>query len=226
MADGRIRETWGHTANLIFWLSEIRRSTGNFKTPPKQMTWQQCYPFAEKTPALKVPITALRDVFCKKKKKTRITTIFTMTMVFFDRDHIIKKIGEAKVKVLSKGGAYIRRAAQTSMRYRKKGFSAPGRPPFAHRQFGALLRKLLFFAYDAQSDSVVVGPVAARKAEVPHLMEFGGTATRRKIMGSRGKVRHVVTRIAHYPPRPFMGPALEKSAPKLPEQWANSVVGP
>lgn len=132
---------------------------------------------------------------------------------FFDRKAVIDRVGVAKVKVLSKVGAFLRRRAQTSMRYRKAA-SPPGKPPSAHKETGALLRKLIFFSYDPSSDSVVVGPVAAGKAEAPRLQEFGGKARR---------TRRGVTRTAVYPARPFMLPALQASEPKLPAEWAGSV---
>ena len=132
---------------------------------------------------------------------------------FFDRKAVIDRVGVAKVKTLSKLGAFVRRAAQTSMRYRK-GKSQPGQPPSAHKETGALLRKLLFFSYDPSSDSVVVGPIAARRAEAPRLQEFGGKAKRTR-MG--------VTRTVTYPPRPYMQPALSKSEPRIPKEWTGSV---
>jgi hypothetical protein len=92
---------------------------------------------------------------------------------FFDRKTVQRALVPAKRKFLSKVGAFVRRSAQTSMRYRK-GPSKPGSPPSAHKERGALLRKLLWFAYDPSNDSVVVGPVATRKAEAPRLNEFGG----------------------------------------------------
>lgn len=128
---------------------------------------------------------------------------------FFDRKAVQRAIGPAKVQFLSKVGAFIRQSAQTSMRYRK-GPSRPGTPPSAHKEFGALLRKLLWFAYDPHTDSVVVGPVATGRAQAPRLNEFGGVARR------RGKT---VT----YPKRAFMAPALAKEEPKLPGYWTNSI---
>ena len=140
-----------------------------------------------------------------------------VTQFFLDRAHIAKKIGAAKVKALMRSGGRMRITAQRSMRYRVKGSSAPGAPPFAHKKRGALLRKLLFFFYDQASDSVVVGPVSSRKAEAPGLNEFGGTSKHT----AKGKVI-----VAHYPPRPFMSPALRLEEPKMPKEWANSISGP
>lgn len=138
------------------------------------------------------------------------------TKFFFDRAHAIARIGEARVKVLSKVGAFLRKRAQTIQRYRKKA-SAPGTPPSAHKERGALLRKLLYFSYDPRTDSVVVGPVAHGRGEAPNLNEFGGRVTRRR----RG-----VPYVATYAPRPFMAPTLKAAEPKLPAAWSNSVKGP
>lgn len=140
-----------------------------------------------------------------------------VTEFFFDREAVIKAAGKARVKVLSKRGAFIRRRAQTSMRYKKKRdakgktiASAPGSPPLAHKSEGALLRKLLFFSYDFSSDSTVIGPTAIGKGEAPALNEFGGYALR------GGKV-------AKYPERAFMQPALEAETPAMPKDWQNQI---
>lgn len=133
---------------------------------------------------------------------------------FFDRDAVLKRVDAVKVKVLSKGGAFVRQRARSSMR-RRKGSSKPGSPPSAHKN--ALLKEKLFFSYDPSTDSVVVGPVAlSRKPEAPALNEFGGTVTRR---------RHGRTRVATYPERPYMAPALKAEEPKLPSYWHNTVSG-
>jgi hypothetical protein len=129
--------------------------------------------------------------------------------MFFDRVAVTRAVAPAKIRVLSKIGAFIRKSAQTSMRYRKRA-SAPGQPPSAHKEFGALLRRLLFFGYDRSTDSVVVGPVATKRAEAPNLNEFGGKARR-------------FGRMVTYPARPFMAPALAREEPKLPSYWTNSV---
>jgi hypothetical protein len=150
---------------------------------------------------------------------------------FFDRAVVINAMDKASVQALSKGGAFIMRAARTSMRWRtgtnKKGearfgrgrkpkpASPPGAPPFAWKEQGQL-RRLLFFFYDPRTKSVVVGPQKfGDGGVVPGLHEFGGTAKRR----ARGKS----TRTVRYAPRPFMSPALAKETPRLPARWANSV---
>jgi len=131
--------------------------------------------------------------------------------MFFDRAKVVRAADKASRTALSKAGAFIRQSARTSIRPRK-GISPPGSPPYSHT--GDLRRRILF-GYDASSKSVVVGPLRFKKGEAPPLLEFGGTAKRVKRGGKK------VTAV--YRPRAFMGPALEREAPKLPRMWANSV---
>lgn len=172
---------------------------------------------------------------------------------FFDRQKIIKLMDAATRKSLSKGGAFIRRRAQTSMKYRKKGkASAPGTQPYAHKGGrGPLLRKFLYFGYDPGPQSVVIGPAVLPgfKPEAAPLNEFGGTASRRKTVRVAGRkstpaqataFRRLLkegrlkqgkqttptkTFPAKYPQRAFMNPALtaEIAAGKIPKLWANSI---
>lgn len=157
--------------------------------------------------------------------------------LFFDRAAVVRAVGKGAAQAMKKAGAFIRRRAQTSMPYRKKGSSAPGRPPFAHTSHGAKLRKLLFYSYDPNQKTVVIGPVSLPNGStvgqtVANLMEFGGRVVRRRKAFKLGAGRKatpaqaaayraglksgsiaqpikpaIVTYNATYPPRPFMGPA-------------------
>lgn len=102
---------------------------------------------------------------------------------FFDRSKVLAAMDEATHVALLKAGAWVRKVAQRSMRYRKTA-SAPGTPPSARSgQEGSLLRRFLFFAYDEPAKQVVVGPLRlGAEADVPRLHEYGGTrkAVRRK----------------------------------------------
>ncbi len=124
---------------------------------------------------------------------------------FFRPELILRQADKARRRALSKAGAFVRRRAQTSMR-KRKAISEPGSPPSAH---SGELRKLLFFAYDPRTDSVVVGPVVFKRGEVPRLHEHGGTVTR---TDRRGK-----TRTFRYPARPYMAPALKAERPRFPQ---------
>jgi hypothetical protein len=136
--------------------------------------------------------------------------------LFFDRPKVILATDRATRRNLSKAGAFIRQAAKTSIRPRR-GTSPPGSPPFSHE---GSLRRLILFGYEPTTKTVVVGPVRFKRGEAPPLLEFGGSARRRRRARKTGKEQ---TYTARYQPRPFMGPALQKELPKLPDLWARSV---
>jgi len=81
-----------------------------------------------------------------------------MKKIFFDTGHVKRRLGKAKAKSMSKGLAYIRQRAASSMRKRKKS-SSPGKPPSRH--FGGRFEGLgqILFYYDPRKESGVVGPV-------------------------------------------------------------------
>lgn len=175
---------------------------------------------------------------------------------FFSSKAVQAAAGKATVKALSRFGAVVRRTAQTSMRYRK-GVSRPGEPPSAHKSKklaalkklgrakhnGALLRELLFFAYDPTTKSVVVGPLGfkARGTPIPALHEYGGeraagkgeTMEVKNPVGRDPKTGRFFTRGTHsvklagktlrYPKRAFMNPALTKAVPKFAEKFRGTV---
>ena len=137
--------------------------------------------------------------------------------MFFDRHVVIAAVDNAKRKVLSKAGAFIRTAAKTSIR-KRKGSAPPGAPPHSHE---GSLRRLILFGYDKPNDSVVVGPVGFKKSDAPSVLEYGGdTVVLRRVGGRGGKLTSQKVKIA---PRPYMAPALEKERPKLPLLWRNSI---
>jgi hypothetical protein len=134
--------------------------------------------------------------------------------MFFDRTVVKQAVDHAKRKVLSKAGAFIRQTARHSIR-KRWGSSKPGNPPHSHE---GSLRRLILFGYDRAAESVVVGPLKFRNTGAPQTLEFGGRTTLIRRRG--GKVVRAKPRIAA---RPYMGPALEKEAPKLPALWRNSI---
>ena len=138
---------------------------------------------------------------------------FEITKLFFDKKAVTSKVDAAKRGVLSKFGAFVRRAARSSIRKRKKP-APPGEPPSSHV---GLLKKFIYFGFDPARQSVVIGPVRLSqkgRGEAPHLLEYGGTGTVQR----KGKRRQAKIRA-----RPFMGPAFEKEQPKLPAMWRDSV---
>lgn len=138
---------------------------------------------------------------------------FEIKKLFFDRQAVISKVDAATRKVLSKFGAFVRRSAKSSIRKRKKP-APPGQPPSSHT---GLLKKFIFFGYDPERQSVVIGPTRLNqkgKGEAPPLLEYGGKTT----LVRRGKKKRTT-----YKARPYMGPAFEKEEPQLPAMWRGSV---
>lgn len=136
-----------------------------------------------------------------------------ITHLFFDSPKVVRAVDKSTRKVLSKFGAFVRRTAKQSIRKRKKS-SAPGSPPSSHT---GLLKRFIFFGYDPQKRSVVIGPTRLtenNRGEAPSILEYGGRTT----VNSGTKKTRVRIR-----PRPFMGPAFEKEKPNLPSMWKDSV---
>jgi hypothetical protein len=151
---------------------------------------------------------------------------------FFDREAVIKAVNRASLRVLKEYGRRVRRRAQKSLAY-GKGTSPPGSPPTAHRsrtvtrkskstgktrkRSVSFLREFLYFAYDASSKSVVIGPARLNgtvDANAPHALEYGGTST----AIDHGKAKKVSIR-----PHPFMRPADAAERPGLRDLWKDSV---
>lgn len=154
--------------------------------------------------------------------------------MFFDAPKVVAAVDAATRKVLSKFGAFVRTAAKSSIRKRKRA-SAPGSPPSSHT---GLLKKFIYFGYDTAARSVVIGPVRLASGDTPERLEYGGAVTLKKDtvmrVGKPGRDKsgrftdspRVVVKAGtrlDYKPRPFMHPALKKELPKLPAMWANSV---
>ena len=154
------------------------------------------------------------------------TVSFQSKQMFFDRQAVIDAVGKANARNLSKAGAFVRRAARSSLRRRKR-VSLPGTPPSVHSRDPVASLKNIWFVFDPVSRSVVVGPLklngpvrlrGSNRTTVPALHELGGVAVIRE--GPRRRRRE---RLATYPKRPFMGSAMHRELPKFPGLWANSV---
>ena len=129
--------------------------------------------------------------------------------MFFDRPKVQRAIDRGVRKVLSRFGAFVRTTARHSMR-KRKAVSQPGSPPSSHV---GLLKKLLFFGFDAGRKSVVIGPTPLRgQAEAPPLLEYGGK-TRIK--------HHGKNVVATYRARPFMGRAMRQTP--IAPLWRDSI---
>jgi hypothetical protein len=152
---------------------------------------------------------------------SNIGTLFDVKKIFFDPVEVMRKAGQANKISLSRIGSYVRQVAKNSIKdvrkvAKKEGgsifgrVSPPGSPPYSHV---GLLKQGILFVYDADRKSVVVGPTLLRDRpkyrDALEMLEYGGTTTR------KGKP-------ARYRARPFMGPAMENSAP-FDRFWKDSV---
>lgn len=155
---------------------------------------------------------------------------------FFDRARVLAATDRATNIYLASAGAFVMRAARNSMRKarqkpiseltaeelvaykrqrainRRLGLkpprrpikhSAPGEPP---RYIEGSLRRLIFFAYESDSRSVVIGPVGFSNSTAPRVLEYGGVNRHGKKVS----------------PRPYMAPALDKAQPRLSRFWAEA----
>lgn len=155
-----------------------------------------------------------------------LITIKSAKSNFFDRAVVIEAAGKARVRVLSKFGAYVRTRARSSIRKRKKP-SKPGQPPSSHL---GLLKQFLFFGYDRATASVVIGPALINRGSgAPETLEHGGTADvehARWVSGPKyGNRRQRITEThrVKIAARPFMAPALRAELPRLPAVWKDSI---
>jgi hypothetical protein len=176
--------------------------------------------------------------------------------MFFDRMAVIRAMEEKKLRALAVAGGFIRTTAQRSMRWgfrrsqrakeafgtkaqqerareirvQKRSPSEPGKPPKA---WSGELRELLFFGWDEQSQSMLVGPEGFKNSIAPNVHEFGGVIkvpakyTRSRLGGGRSSREERNRKIPiRYPARPYMGPALNIAIErdKIPEAFKDSVV--
>ena len=114
-----------------------------------------------------------------------------VTKLFFDQKKIIRAMDRATRQALSKAGAFVRRTAKSSIRKRKRK-SAPGEPPSSHT---GKLRRFIFFAYEAQAQTVVIGPAkltSVMSEGAAETLEHGGVSKivrRRKGKPARKRVK-------------------------------------
>ena len=136
--------------------------------------------------------------------------------MFFDSKAVMSRVDKATRKVLSRFGAFVRTAARSSIRKRKRP-SAPGSPPSSHT---GLLKKFIYFGFDVAAQSVVIGPTRLNEkaGDAPAALEEGGRST--VVQHRRGRQRRRTINVAA---RPFMGPAFQQEKPKLPDMWRASV---
>ena len=116
---------------------------------------------------------------------------------------VLKAANRASFRNLGHAAATVRRTAMKSIK-RSKEPSAEGEPP--HTRRGRKLPRSIFFSAEKDGLSAIVGPVASRMGTAGAAHEFGGM-----FMGE------------DFPERPFMGPALEQEADRMPSYWSASI---
>ncbi len=129
--------------------------------------------------------------------------------MFFDQAKVKRKVDAASRKVLSKFGAYVRKTSKQSIK-KRKGTSKPGKPPFSHV---GTLKRFIFFGYDVNKQSVVIGPVIfpGKSGKALPALEYGGKSD--TFLGTT----------IHVEARPFMGPAFKQNLALVPTLWAESI---
>ena len=173
----------------------------------------------------------------------------TLKLDSFTIDHatIKKALARAERNSMTKQLAFIRQRAKTGLRRRKKP-SRPGQTPSVHSKDKSATLKAIFFVYDADTRSGIVGPVKQHRkvfgitnnGTIPQTLEHGGTyrvteehlrpgpggwvpvrRSRRSTPGRRPTRRR---RTVNIQPRPFMKPALdaEIAAGTIMEPWRES----
>lgn len=111
---------------------------------------------------------------------------YDVKRLFFDSRAVTSRVDPAKRRVLSRFGAFVRTRSKSSIRKRKAA-SRPGAPPSSHT---GLLKKFIFFSYEPQKESVVIGPekLSGRAGrDVPEILEDGGRTVMQVIAVIDGK---------------------------------------
>lgn len=145
-------------------------------------------------------------------------TIDAIKRNFFDSDKVIRAVDREMRRQLSRFGAFVRTRSKSSIRKRKAA-SKPGSPPTNRT---GLLKKFIFFSYDEQTKTVVIGPAAFKSnATAPELLEYGGRGVTSRFVNRRGQI----PRQGIWRPRPFMRPAFDAELPKFLQGLKDCVKG-
>ena len=132
--------------------------------------------------------------------------------LFFDRQKVLSKVSRAERRVLSRFGAYVRQDAKQRIRRRKR----PSQPEESPTNQTGLLKRHIYFLFDSDRRSVVIGPTRlSTGSDVPATLEYGGQTV---VETSDGQPVRVAIE-----ERPYMGPAFRQELPKVPAMWRDSV---
>ena len=132
--------------------------------------------------------------------------------LFFDRQKVLSKVSRAERRVLTRFGAYVRQDARQRIRRRKR----PSQPEESPTNQTGLLKRHIYFLFDPDRRSVVIGPIRlSTGSDAPATLEYGGQAV---VETSEGQPVRVAIE-----ERPYMGPAFRQELPKVPALWRDSV---
>ena len=92
-----------------------------------------------------------------------ITVTMKVVDLFFDNPAIIRRLDVANRRALSKAGAFVRRAAISRLRRRKRP-SLPGESPSVHSTDPIANLRFILFGFDGR-DSVIIGPVGLNQKQ-------------------------------------------------------------
>ncbi len=135
--------------------------------------------------------------------------------MFLDKPKALRYTSAVQRKFMGRFGGYTRSTARRSIRKRKKS-SRVGSPPSSHE---GSLRRLIFFGYDRQRNSVVIGPLKFKSSKIPSVLEHGGHSFALRRNKKTNKLERTRIKIR---PRPFMGPAFDVAKPKIPGFWKSA----
>lgn len=157
------------------------------------------------------------------------------TKFYFDKKVVTDAVGKAEAGVMGRQGSLTRTIMRRSIR-KHKGHAPAGKPPYSHQ--GNL--RLIEFAFDPKTRTVVVGPAKLGETNAPEIQDKGGMVKVRGIVnrngefiplykmsvqGRLGAIRSgkLVTKMAKVDARPFSQPALDAAKPLLAKAWKGKV---
>jgi hypothetical protein len=132
--------------------------------------------------------------------------MITMTVqTRMDVKKVMRKAKSANIDSLGRAGAYIMTTARRSIRKQGKRVKSnpPGKPP---RTKAKRLPRGIRFKVEKAKERVIVGPTHSSVGRSGAAHEHG--------------IKHKGDAFAE---RPFMGPALKITTPKLPANWSGSI---
>jgi len=120
----------------------------------------------------------------------------------FDHQKLRRNAKQGNIRSLGHAAAAIRVTAKRSIR-KRKGPAPQGSPPHTHTR---RLPSAILYRVDKTRQAALIGPSARIVGVAGAEHEHGGRWRKER-----------------FPRRPFMFPALAKTAPRLPTHWAGSV---